>query len=241
MPYGQTRARRTRRAAVVDEVVLQRVEEVRLLSEDVGLEVVQVCSTLRQLLGWLRQTPHERWPHLVVVHLPIDSESLPDLHLLGALRDAGIRVVASISPTARSIARRVSGFGALAILSTADGPDEFVRAAQTVLAGGTLFTPRVRASLRPPQDSPRLGAQEARVLGLYASGMTVAEAARTMGIQHETARKYLARVRDKYTKAGRAARTKLDLAEIARIDGYIDPGLPGTQSPRVVGQEDDDT
>jgi len=224
----------------VDELLLQRAEEVRLLTEDVGLDVVHACGSLRQLLAWLRQTPHERWPHLVMVHLPSDSESLPDLHLLGVLRDGGIRVVASVSPTARAIARRLHGFGVLAILSTADAPEDFIRAAQTVLGGGTLFTPRVRASLRPPQGSPRLGAQEARVLGLYASGMTVAEAARTMGIQHETARKYLARVRDKYTKAGRAARTKLDLAEIARTDGYIDPGLSSAASARVIGQENDD-
>ena len=69
-------------------------------------------------------------------------------------------------------------------------------------------------------DRPALSAQERQVLVGYASGMTLASAARRAGISVNTAKQYLDRVKRKYQLAGRAAPTKLELAERVRQDGW---------------------
>jgi DNA-binding CsgD family transcriptional regulator len=70
-------------------------------------------------------------------------------------------------------------------------------------------------SPRRPELSPR----ERAVLQAYASGMTLRAAARHVGIQPETARTYLLRVKAKYHDVGRPAYTKLELAERVWEDG----------------------
>jgi two-component system, NarL family, nitrate/nitrite response regulator NarL len=68
-------------------------------------------------------------------------------------------------------------------------------------------------------DRPQLSAQERAILLAYASGLTLATAARQVGIRPATAKSYLDRVKDKYAKAGRPTYTKLDLAARVREDG----------------------
>jgi len=65
---------------------------------------------------------------------------------------------------------------------------------------------------------PALSPREEAVLLAYASGMTLKAAARHLGIQPETARTYLERVKTKYQDLGRPTYTKLDLAERVRED-----------------------
>jgi DNA-directed RNA polymerase specialized sigma24 family protein len=60
---------------------------------------------------------------------------------------------------------------------------------------------------------PRLSPQEQAVLSAYASGSTLQSAARRAGVAYGTARAYLERVKQKYSEAGRPARTKLELAD----------------------------
>lgn len=213
----------TRRAAVVDELVLQRSRIEQLLSGISGLDVVEVCPTLRGFLGWLRHTERTRWPHLLVLSLPFDPLASNDLSALTALREAGIRVLALTSPGTRTTARRVAAAGTDGFVSTADSEDDFVVAATIVLTGGTIMTSPAHDIVKPGSPGTRLSAQEARVLALYVNGMTIGQAADAMGIRHDTARKYLNRVRDKFTSAGRPARSKLQLAQIAWADGYADP------------------
>jgi DNA-binding NarL/FixJ family response regulator len=66
---------------------------------------------------------------------------------------------------------------------------------------------------------PVLSPQEQAVLLAYASGMTLAAAARSAGVRPGTAKNYLERVKEKYRKAGRPAYTKLELAVRLREDG----------------------
>ena len=65
------------------------------------------------------------------------------------------------------------------------------------------------------------------MLALYASGFTIVEVADRIGVRHDTARKYLNRVRAKFTAAGWPARSKLQLARIAWAEGYADPEADG--------------
>ncbi len=63
------------------------------------------------------------------------------------------------------------------------------------------------------------------MLTAYASGATLAAAARRAGVAYGTAREYLERVKRKYADAGRPTYTKLDLADRVREDRLELDGL----------------
>jgi DNA-binding NarL/FixJ family response regulator len=216
-------ARRSRRAFIVDELVLQRSRIGHLLTGVTGLEVVGVRDAFLDFLAWLRHTDRTQWPHLLVLGLSADPWSARELSALTALREAGIRVLALTASSSRTVARRLAEGGVEGFVSAADSEDDFVAAAAIVLSGGVIVTARAHDLLHATSAGTRLSAQEARVLSLYATGLTIAQVADTMGIRHDTARKYLNRVRNKFTSAGRPARSKLDLAQIAWADGYAEP------------------
>jgi len=68
---------------------------------------------------------------------------------------------------------------------------------------------------------PRLSAGESTALTLYVSGLTTARVAERMGVQYETAKTYLRRVREKYAKVNRPASKKSELTLRAAEDGYL--------------------
>jgi DNA-binding NarL/FixJ family response regulator len=72
-------------------------------------------------------------------------------------------------------------------------------------------------------DLPALSQQERRTLELYATGLALKSVARKLAISEDTAKQYLARVREKYANAGRAAPTKMELYYRAVEDGYLPP------------------
>lgn len=224
-------ARRVRRAAVVEEAVLQRARAGQLLSDVLRLDVVYLGSSLRQFMMWLKRTDRTRWPHLLVLDLPRDAESLHELDLIAALRSAGMRVLVLSALRNRTAAQRLVEAGVDAIVSTADSEEDFLASAESALNGTKIITPRVRAALHAPSHAPKLSRQEERALILYAGGLQVAEVAAEIGVRQDTARKYLQRVRAKYALSGRPARTKLDLARLAWADGFIDPSAHRPRSP----------
>ncbi|SCG73689.1 response regulator [Micromonospora coxensis] len=93
-------------------------------------------------------------------------------------------------------------------------------AIRQVHAGQPVFSTELAfACLRDTRPvRPQLSPRERAVLLAYASGMTLKQAARHLGIRPETARTYLDRVKAKYHDLGRPTRTKLDLAERVRED-----------------------
>ncbi|MFK4851471.1 helix-turn-helix transcriptional regulator [Microbacterium sp. ZW T6_19] len=213
--------RRVRRAAVVEEFVMQRSRTVQLLRDEVGLDVVHVGGSLRPFVAWLQRTDRTRWPHLLILDLPADAEALRQVGVISALRDAGMRVLILSSLRSRHTARHVISIGIDGIVSTTDSEEMFVSAAESALAGRLTITARAQTAIHGPADAPQLSRQEERALALYASGLSIADVADRIGVKQDTARKYLQRVRTKFTVAGRPARTKLDLARIAWADGYI--------------------
>jgi DNA-binding NarL/FixJ family response regulator len=72
-------------------------------------------------------------------------------------------------------------------------------------------------------ERPTLSHQERRALELYATGLPMKSVARKMAIGEETVKQYLGRVRQKYSLAGRAAPTKLELYHRAVEDGHLPP------------------
>lgn len=200
---------------------MQRTRTAQLLSGELGLDVVHVGSSLRSFMTWLQRTDRTRWPHLLVLDLPAEDEVPRHLDVIAVLREAGMRVLILSSLRARHTARRVVSLGIDGIVSTADSEETFISAAENALAGLQAITSHAHAMIHGPVDGLRLSRQEERALALYASGLSVAEVAARIGVRQDTARKYLQRVRTKFTLAGRPARTKLDLARIAWADGYV--------------------
>jgi DNA-binding NarL/FixJ family response regulator len=78
-------------------------------------------------------------------------------------------------------------------------------------AGGPLLVSR-----------PKLSPAEQEALRLYVSGLSTGEVAGRMGVQYETAKTYLRRVREKYARAGRPASKKAELVRRAAEDGLLE-------------------
>ncbi|WP_207454592.1 response regulator transcription factor [Desertivibrio insolitus] len=68
---------------------------------------------------------------------------------------------------------------------------------------------------------PKLSPGELDALKHYVSGLSTNEVAQRMGVQYETAKTYLRRVREKYAKVDRPASKKADLIRRAAEDGYL--------------------
>jgi two-component system, NarL family, nitrate/nitrite response regulator NarL len=157
---------------------------------------------------------------VVVLDLLLADRSDP-VHNVTRVLDTGSRVlVVSVVPeSAQGI--DVVRAGASGYLTKDHDLDVLTAAIREVAAGGTAHSPELAYAWfrddRP--DRPRLSGQERAVLMAYASGMTLVAAARKVGVRPATAKKYLDRVKEKYTTAGRPTYTKLDLADRVREDG----------------------
>lgn len=111
--------------------------------------------------------------------------------------------------------------GAAGYIANDCNGDEFIRAVETVINGGSWAPIAAMYRTGPKSTSVQLSAQERRALVLYASGMTQDAVGRRMGIKACTVKHYLDRVRDKYSQAGHAPRTKLELHALARREGLL--------------------
>lgn len=139
------------------------------------------------------------------------------------LVDAGRRVlVVSCVPYPDQIRATMSA-GAHGYLTKDNDLPALAEAIRDVAAGQTAFSPELAMALGTDRSAwrPRLTPKERETLLAYGSGLTLIAAARRVGVQAHTARKYLERVKEKYTIAGRPTYTKLDLASRLREDGML--------------------
>lgn len=215
--------RRIPRAAVVDDFIMQRTRMDHLLTQEMGVEVVQVSESLRLFMSWLRRSDRARWPHVLLLGPSRTDEPSRHDTALASLRGAGIRVVALTSASTRAIARRRFEHGIEGFVSATDSEVQFLTVVDAVLRGETLISAQSHLDIHGRSTEPRLSIQEERVFTLYISGLTIATVAVAVGVRTDTARKYLSRVRRKFAAAGYPARTKIELARIAWSLGYVDP------------------
>lgn len=183
-------------------------------AEDVVLRA-RVCS-----VDELFETGVPLAKKVVVLDLVLADGSDP-VHNVRRLVDAGAQVlVVSVVPHGEQ-AIDVVNAGACGYLTKDHDLAVLADAVRGAVAGDNVHSPELAfawcRSDRP--DRPHLSAQERAVLLAYASGLTLSAAARHVGIRPGTAKVYLDRVKDKYTRAGRPTYTKLDLADRVREDG----------------------
>lgn len=141
-------------------------------------------------------------------------------------RAAGARVMVLSSIDTREARERALAAGAADFVSKALPMASVMDAARRIM--GMETDPAAHRAWRPlpagptPTIKPRLSPGEEEALRLYAAGFSTAEVAERMNVQYETAKTYLRRVREKYSKVGRPASKKAELIRRAAEDGYLE-------------------
>ncbi|MEI2778552.1 MAG: response regulator transcription factor [Tetrasphaera sp.] len=165
-------------------------------------------------------------PDVVLLDLNLRDGSDPAANVRRILETGSRVLVVSTIPDADAVLATIEAGAAGYITKDKDLP-VLLDAIRDVAAGGSAVTPELAFLLsrdaRP--NRPQLSPQERAVLTAYASGATLAAAARRAGVAYGTAREYLERVKRKYAEAGRPTYTKLDLADRVREDRLDRDGL----------------
>jgi DNA-binding NarL/FixJ family response regulator len=232
-PEGSASAAgRVVRVAVVDDhpVVLSGVRA-WLEGGDTPIDVVCAVASWSELLF------HPQFP-VDVVLLDLDlGDGVPAAVKIATLRSAGVAVVVvSAFAESRNVTECLAA-GALAFVPKTEAAEHLVDAVLKAAAGEPHLVPAAAAALVPGEREgegeagddrggdvpvqPPLSPQERRALILYASGLPMKSVARRLDISFETAKCYVDRVREKYERAGREARTKIELHQRAVEDGLL--------------------
>ena len=142
--------------------------------------------------------------------------------VVSSIAELGVPVVVVSALGSPALIQSCVLAGAQAFVSKRAGAREFISAVTGVLQGESWMSQDLAGALLPgPHGGVQLSRQEQRALVLYASGLKLDSVARRMDVAPSTVKQYLDRVRDKYTAAGRVARTKSDLYRVARDEGLI--------------------
>jgi two-component system nitrate/nitrite response regulator NarL len=144
---------------------------------------------------------------------------------VAAIRAAGPEVLVLSASDRPAVVRAAVHAGARGYALKNEQADQIRAAIKEVAAGRDWISPRLAYILATDDAAgrPALSQQERRALQLYATGLPMKSVAKKMAISEETVKQYLGRVRQKYTLAGRAAPTKLELYHRAVEDGHLPP------------------
>ncbi len=140
-------------------------------------------------------------------------------------RAAGAKVIVLTGIDGRTDRDNALDAGAAAYLNKTQSMNEVMAVARRVMGLDGESAPETVWRPLPSGAShiarPHLSDGERIALSLYADGKTTGQVAREMGVQYETAKTYLRRVREKYGKVGRPTSSRADLIRRAAEDGYL--------------------
>ena len=200
----------------------------------------------RMLLGalteWIRSAADDielvaavpTWPELMshasfpmdVVLLDVDlKDNIPVSVKIAMLGSAGVIPVLMSTYSDPQLVREALAAGARGYLVKSEDAEMIVEAIRAAHAGESFISAELDLVLHGEEDSssPRLSAQERRVMALYATGEPVKTVAHQLGISDETAKSYLKRIREKYRAYGIDVGTKVALRMQAIEDGILPP------------------
>jgi len=165
-----------------------------------------------------------RHADVVLLDLGLGDGSTPEGNV-AAIRAAGPEVLILSASDRPPAVRAAMQAGARGYALKSEHVAQIQAAIREVAAGNDWISPALAYIFATDDtaDRPTLSHQERRALQLYATGLPLKSVARKMGISEETVKQYLGRVRQKYTLAGRAAPTKLELYHRAVEDGHLPP------------------
>jgi DNA-binding NarL/FixJ family response regulator len=155
-----------------------------------------------------------------IVDLDLGDET-PVAETVSAFAVRNIPVVVVSAMARPDVLQAAMAAGARAFIAKRANLGQLSKAVSAVLDGETWIPPDLAGAVLRAESNVDLSAQEKRALVLYASGLTLEMVARRMDITPNTVKHYLDRVRDKYTEAGIAARTKVQLNRVARMEGLL--------------------
>jgi two-component system, NarL family, nitrate/nitrite response regulator NarL len=206
-------------AAVDDHPVLLDGMAGWISAPDSGIRVIAAAPAVAALLAG-----PGRAAHVVLLDLELGDGTTAERNV-AEIRAAGPAVLV-LSASDRPVAvREAIRAGALGYVLKNEETTQVRAAIKTVAGGKAWISPRLAYIFATDEAParPDLSAQETRALRLYATGLPMKSVARRMCISEETAKQYVGRVREKYSRAGRAAPTKLELYYRAVEDGHLPP------------------
>ena len=173
---------------------------------------------------WLQLVHSNNFPtDLVFIDFQL-TESVSIEARVRTCRAAGAKVIVLSSLDTPAARERALAAGAVAFLPKTLPMREVMDAARDAM--GVAPDPeqhdwRPRPAGGTPRARPKLSPGEAQAFTLYASGLSTPEVAERMNVQYETAKTYLRRVREKYSKVDRPAGKKTELIRRAAEDGFL--------------------
>lgn len=212
------------RLALVDDhrMILSALTEwIRNAADDI--DMVAAVATWGELLT------HSEFP-VDVVLLDLDlKDNIPVSVKISTLKTTGVKVVLMSTYSEPNVVREALAAGALGYLVKSEDASMIVEAIRAAVKGESFISAELDLALNANDigGSPKLSAQERRVMALYGGGEPVKSVAYQLGISEETAKSYLKRIREKYRIAGFDVGTKVALRKRAIEDGILlETGLP---------------
>jgi DNA-binding NarL/FixJ family response regulator len=210
---------------------------------------VAIVDDHRMLLGalteWIRSAQDidmvaavVSWPELLsspafpvdVVLLDLDlKDNIPISLKIATLKTMAVKVVLMSTYSEPNVVREALAAGALGYLVKSEEATMIIEALRAAAVGESFVSAELDLALNAGEvgGSPKLSAQERRVMALYGGGEPVKAVAFQLSISEETAKSYLKRIREKYRVAGFDVGTKVALRKRAIEDGIlIEADLP---------------
>jgi DNA-binding NarL/FixJ family response regulator len=223
---------------------LGTIDEDMAVSESTPRIRLALVDDHRMLLGalteWIRTAASDidmvaavpTWPELIthpafpvdVVLLDLDlKDNIPISLKINTLKTTGVRVVLMSTYSEPNVVREALASGALGYLVKSEDAGMIVEAIRAAAKGESFVSAELDLALAQGEvgGSPKLSAQERRVMALYGGGEPVKAVAFQLSISEETAKSYLKRIREKYRVAGFDVGTKVALRKRAIEDGIL--------------------
>lgn len=173
--------------------------------------------------SWPELLTHDEFP-VDVVLLDLDlKDSIPISLKISTLKTTGVKTVLMSTYSDPNVVREALAAGALGYLVKSEDATMIVEAIRAAAKGESFVSAELDLALNAGDigGSPKLSAQERRVMALYGGGEPVKSVAYQLGISEETAKSYLKRIREKYRIAGIDVGTKVGLRKQAISDGIL--------------------
>jgi DNA-binding NarL/FixJ family response regulator len=214
---------------------------------------VAIVDDHRMLLGalteWIRSAQDidmvaavASWPELLthssfpvdVVLLDLDlKDNIPISLKISTLKTMAVKVVLMSTYSEPNVVREALAAGALGYLVKSEDASMIIEALRAASVGEAFVSAELDLALNAGEvgGSPKLSAQERRVMALYGGGEPVKAVAFQLSISEETAKSYLKRIREKYRVAGFDVGTKVALRKRAIEDGIL---IESDQAPAAL-------
>lgn len=176
--------------------------------------VIDTAGTLRAAHAWLDTQAGDLWLAVIDLGLP-DGSGIDIVRRLANERPESLPIVATIYDDDAHLFDAIAA-GARGYVLKDEEADLLVRYLQRIERGEPPLSPSIalrmldhfRAPSQKPADDAGLSPRETEVLALLARGLTVAEAARRLGLQPQTVASYVKVIYQKLCVSSRAEATR---------------------------------